>query len=61
MIAFLQEVFRQQTLAEAVAWLSGLDLCFGAGEYAARGFRGRQRAARGMLLTETWAAGTSAP
>ena len=42
-IAFLQDVFRQQTLAEAVAWLSDLDLCFGPVHTLPEAFEDRQR------------------
>jgi crotonobetainyl-CoA:carnitine CoA-transferase CaiB-like acyl-CoA transferase len=51
-IAFLQDVFRQQTLAEAVAWLSDLDLCFGPVHTLPEAFEDANVAARGMVLTD---------
>ncbi|HEU0158203.1 MAG TPA: CoA transferase, partial [Hyphomicrobiaceae bacterium] len=51
-IEFLAEVFRQQTLAEAVAWLAGLDVCFGPVNTLPEAFADANVAARGMLLTD---------
>jgi len=51
-IEFLAEVFRQQTLKEAVAWLAGLDVCFGPVHTLPEAFADANVAARGMLLTD---------
>ena len=51
-IEFLAEVFRQQTLKEAVAWLAGLDVCFGPVNTLPEAFADANVAARGMLLTD---------
>jgi crotonobetainyl-CoA:carnitine CoA-transferase CaiB-like acyl-CoA transferase len=51
-IAFLTEVFRQKTLAEAVAWLAGLDVCFGPVNTLPEAFRDANVAERGMLLMD---------
>ena len=51
-IAVLQQVFRRQTLAEAVAWLSGLDVCFGPVNTLPEAFADANVAARGMVLTD---------
>ena len=51
-IAFLQQVFEQKTLAEAVAWLSGLDLCFGPVKTLPEAFADANVLARGMLISD---------
>ena len=51
-IEFLAEVFRQQTLKEAVAWLERLDVCFGPVNTLPEAFADANVAARGMLLTD---------
>jgi crotonobetainyl-CoA:carnitine CoA-transferase CaiB-like acyl-CoA transferase len=51
-IAFLQEVFAQKTLQEAVAWLAGLDLCFGPVNTLPEAFADANVHARGMLLSD---------
>jgi crotonobetainyl-CoA:carnitine CoA-transferase CaiB-like acyl-CoA transferase len=51
-IAFLAQVFRQKTLAEAIAYLSGLDVCFGPVNTLPEAFADANVAARGMLLTD---------
>jgi crotonobetainyl-CoA:carnitine CoA-transferase CaiB-like acyl-CoA transferase len=51
-IAFLAQVFRQRTLAEAIAYLSGLDVCFGPVNTLPEAFADANVAARGMLLTD---------
>jgi crotonobetainyl-CoA:carnitine CoA-transferase CaiB-like acyl-CoA transferase len=51
-IAFLAEVFREKTLAEALTWLSGLDLCFGPVNTLPEAFADANVAARGMVLTD---------
>jgi crotonobetainyl-CoA:carnitine CoA-transferase CaiB-like acyl-CoA transferase len=51
-IAFLAEVFRQKTLAEAVAWLAQLDVCFGPINTLPEAFRDANVAARGMVLMD---------
>jgi crotonobetainyl-CoA:carnitine CoA-transferase CaiB-like acyl-CoA transferase len=51
-IAFLQQVFEQKTLAEATAWLSSLDLCFGAVKTLPEAFADANVLARGMLMAD---------
>jgi crotonobetainyl-CoA:carnitine CoA-transferase CaiB-like acyl-CoA transferase len=51
-IAFLAQVFRQKTLAEAITYLSGLDVCFGPVNTLPEAFADANVAARGMLLTD---------
>jgi crotonobetainyl-CoA:carnitine CoA-transferase CaiB-like acyl-CoA transferase len=51
-IAFLQDVFRRQSLAEAIDWLSGLDLCFGPVNTLPEAFADANVAARGLVLTD---------
>ena len=51
-IEFLQGVFRQKTLAEATAWLSGLDVCFGPVNTLPEAFEDRNVKARTMVLKD---------
>ncbi|HJZ32433.1 MAG TPA: CoA transferase [Hyphomicrobiaceae bacterium] len=51
-IALLSEVFARQTLAEAVAWLSGLDVCFAPVNTLPEALADANVAARGMLITD---------
>jgi crotonobetainyl-CoA:carnitine CoA-transferase CaiB-like acyl-CoA transferase len=51
-IEFLQGVFRGKTLAEATAWLSGLDVCFGPVNTLPEAFEDRNVKARGTLLND---------
>ena len=52
MIAFLQEVFEKKTLKEAIAWLSGLDLCFAPVNTLPEAFADANVAARASLLVD---------
>jgi crotonobetainyl-CoA:carnitine CoA-transferase CaiB-like acyl-CoA transferase len=51
-IDFLQKTFGQKTLAEIVAWLSPLDLCFAPVNTLPEAFDDRNVKARGMVLTD---------
>ena len=51
-IAFLQEVFAKKTLKEAIAWLSGLDLCFAPVNTLPEAFADANVAARASLLVD---------
>jgi crotonobetainyl-CoA:carnitine CoA-transferase CaiB-like acyl-CoA transferase len=51
-IACLAEAFARLTLKEAVAWLSGLDVCFGEVNTLPEGFADANAAARGVLLED---------
>jgi crotonobetainyl-CoA:carnitine CoA-transferase CaiB-like acyl-CoA transferase len=51
-IEFLQGVFRGKTLAEATAWLSGLDVCFGPVNTLPEAFEDRNVKARGAILKD---------
>jgi crotonobetainyl-CoA:carnitine CoA-transferase CaiB-like acyl-CoA transferase len=52
-IAFLQEVFGQKTLTEAVAFLSGLDVCFAPVQTLPEAFADANVAARGSLVADS--------
>jgi len=51
-IEFLQGVFEQKTLAEAEAWLSTLDVCFGPVNTLPEAFADRNVAARGSAVRD---------
>jgi crotonobetainyl-CoA:carnitine CoA-transferase CaiB-like acyl-CoA transferase len=51
-VACLEDAFRQRTLAEAVAWLSGLDVCFGEVNTLPEAFADANVVARGMILRD---------
>jgi crotonobetainyl-CoA:carnitine CoA-transferase CaiB-like acyl-CoA transferase len=51
-IDFLAGVFAQKTLAECVAWLSTLDVCFGPVQTLPEALADRQLNARGMILRD---------
>ena len=51
-IDFLQGIFRGKTLAEATAWLSGLDVCFGPVNTLPEAFDDRNVKARGTILKD---------
>ncbi len=51
-IEFFQNVFREKTLAEATAWLSGLDVCFGPVNTLPEAFEDRNVAARETIVVD---------
>ena len=51
-IAFLQETFARLSLAEAVAWLSGLDVCFSPVNTLSEAFDDENVRARGMVAVD---------
>jgi crotonobetainyl-CoA:carnitine CoA-transferase CaiB-like acyl-CoA transferase len=51
-VACLEDAFRQKTLAEAVAWLSQLDVCFGEVNTLPEAFADANVVARGMILRD---------
>jgi crotonobetainyl-CoA:carnitine CoA-transferase CaiB-like acyl-CoA transferase len=51
-IEFLRGIFKQKTLAEAEAWLSGLDVCFGPVNTLPEAFADRNVAARGAVVRD---------
>jgi crotonobetainyl-CoA:carnitine CoA-transferase CaiB-like acyl-CoA transferase len=51
-IEFFKGVFREKTLAEATAWLSGLDVCFGPVNTLPEAFEDRNVKARAAVLQD---------
>jgi crotonobetainyl-CoA:carnitine CoA-transferase CaiB-like acyl-CoA transferase len=51
-ITFLQETFAGLSLAEAVTWLSGLDVCFGPVNTLPEAFADENVRARGMMIVD---------
>jgi crotonobetainyl-CoA:carnitine CoA-transferase CaiB-like acyl-CoA transferase len=51
-VDFLADTFRRQTLAELIAWLARLDVCFAPVNTLPEAFDDRNVAARGMALTD---------